>query len=312
MATKMTCAGSDPCEGSVDPEVLRGYIVVPFLVMELELLNNVKSRFKGLWPNRKLEEDLKECMIKLVPANWLRGLINVVPKAGAGDKSGRYCIDNLTMDMFTELLQRWQQTYSKLCWMPVILHNKAHISGKIRDSFKLAPHADLRYVVINYYSNWGHIYGLLMHMLSNVEDCRPSCYCRKQLRVIGYYFERIYVSIASLYTICYQMQQTRTGRHLWIALIALVLVSVQSNTYVDAAQWEVVTPECLEQRKYYFDQDCAPHYRDKYLLSFIQGRITHFPQHIRGWFPTFPIFSPTIWVTQLVGGWLSVAGLGSS
>ena len=52
------------------------------------------------------EEDLKECMPKLVPASWLRGLVNVVPKAGAGDRFGRYCIGNLAMNMFTEFFHR--------------------------------------------------------------------------------------------------------------------------------------------------------------------------------------------------------------
>ena len=50
------------------------------------------------------DEDLKEYMLKPVLASWLQDLINVVPKAGAGDKFGRYCIGNLAMDIFTELL----------------------------------------------------------------------------------------------------------------------------------------------------------------------------------------------------------------
>jgi len=45
---------------------------------------------------------------KASACEWLRGLINVALKARAGDKSGRYCIGNLAMDMFTELFQRWQ------------------------------------------------------------------------------------------------------------------------------------------------------------------------------------------------------------
>ncbi|KAJ8449478.1 LOW QUALITY PROTEIN: hypothetical protein Cgig2_002275 [Carnegiea gigantea] len=129
------CASSDPCEGKVDPEVLDvqlievegsgmgqvliGYITTPLPVMELELLNNIRSRYKELRPNSKqcnvllcvsetftLEEDLKECTPKLVPANWLRGLINVVPKARVGDRSGRYCIGNLATNMFAEFLHR--------------------------------------------------------------------------------------------------------------------------------------------------------------------------------------------------------------
>ncbi|KAJ8431085.1 hypothetical protein Cgig2_031117 [Carnegiea gigantea] len=72
------CAGNDPCEGSVDLELLTGYIAVPLLAMELEFLNNARSEYKGLQPNSKLEEDLKKCMPKLVLASGLHGLINVV------------------------------------------------------------------------------------------------------------------------------------------------------------------------------------------------------------------------------------------
>ncbi|KAJ8429742.1 LOW QUALITY PROTEIN: hypothetical protein Cgig2_023131 [Carnegiea gigantea] len=107
------------------------------------------------------------------------------------------------------------------------------------------------------------------------------------------------------------------------ARIALVLAFLPSTTYADAAQWEVVTPKCPEQRKtivhdilqpglfmymlpflfhnghdcgvfvmaymellslkadgFHFDQDRVARYRDRCLLSFPQGRVAHFPQHL--------------------------------
>ncbi|KAJ8423572.1 hypothetical protein Cgig2_013325 [Carnegiea gigantea] len=72
--------------------------------------------------------------------------------------------------------------------------------------------------------------------------------------------------------------------------IAFVLTFLYSITYVDAGQWEVITPKCPEQKNghdygvfvmafmnllslkadgFEFDQDCVAHYRDKCLLSFI-------------------------------------------
>jgi len=33
---------------------------------------------------------------------------------------------------------------------------------------------------------------------------------------------------------------------------------------------------------FHFDQDCVLKYRDKSLLSFIQGNVAHIPQHLRG------------------------------
>jgi len=70
---------------------------------------------------------VKECLSKLVPASWLWGLINVVLNAGAGEKSGRYCIGNPAMDMFTELLHRRQHTYPKLCWMSIFLKHHTNV-----------------------------------------------------------------------------------------------------------------------------------------------------------------------------------------
>ncbi|KAJ8426951.1 LOW QUALITY PROTEIN: hypothetical protein Cgig2_022633 [Carnegiea gigantea] len=121
---------------------LIGYITTPLPAIGLELLNNVRSRYNRLQPNSKLcnvhlsdrEEDLKECMLKLVPASWLQDLINVVPKVRAVDNFRTYCIGNLKMDKFVELLQRRQNSYPKLCWI------------KISNSFKPALHAELRYV----------------------------------------------------------------------------------------------------------------------------------------------------------------------
>ncbi|KAJ8435883.1 hypothetical protein Cgig2_010916 [Carnegiea gigantea] len=172
-ANKPRAAG-DPCEGNVHPfvvdvqplsvegsgigssveelnklkltkQVLAGYISAFLSATEMELVTNVRSRLQGIRPNARLwKEDLQEFLQKLVPASWLWGLINVVPKAGAMDISRKYCIGNLTMDMFTELLQRRQWTYPNLCWMSVFLkhhtsvtlHSKGRISSIIWDSFK--------------------------------------------------------------------------------------------------------------------------------------------------------------------------------
>ncbi|KAJ8421197.1 hypothetical protein Cgig2_011716 [Carnegiea gigantea] len=136
-------------------QVLVGYISTPLSATEIELVTNVRSKFKGIHPNaRQWEEDLQECLPKLVPASWLWGLINVVPKAGAEDRSRKYCIGNLAMDMFTELLHRRQRIYPNLFGMSVFLkhhtsvtlHNEGRISSIIWDSFKATPQSDVRYV----------------------------------------------------------------------------------------------------------------------------------------------------------------------
>ncbi|KAJ8427788.1 hypothetical protein Cgig2_032847 [Carnegiea gigantea] len=90
------------------------------------------------------EEDLQDYLPKLMPVCWLRDLIHVVPKVGAGDRSSKYCIKNLPTDTFTELLHRQQRTYPNLCWMSVLskphtsvaLYNNWRITGIIWDCFK--------------------------------------------------------------------------------------------------------------------------------------------------------------------------------
>ncbi|KAJ8446520.1 hypothetical protein Cgig2_027482 [Carnegiea gigantea] len=170
------------------------------------------------------EEDLQECLPKLMPASWLRGLIHVVPKAGAGDRSGKYCIGNLTMDMFTELLHKRQGTYPNLCWMSVTLYNKGRISGIIWDSFKATPQSDIRYVFMPLLETSDG------HWLLLVVDLRE-------------HFFLVYDSLSS--------QKAKSRRELVDTVrIALLLVFLRSTTYADAGQWDVVIPKCPEQRKY--------------------------------------------------------------
>ncbi|KAJ8444559.1 hypothetical protein Cgig2_021309 [Carnegiea gigantea] len=112
MVAEMACAGSDPCEGSVQTEalnvqsmavngnslwstmqVLRGYITPSFSAMELDLLNNQCTFMCKCSLNTMRHGGGPEGMhAKASACEWLRGLINAVLKARAGDKSGRYCI----------------------------------------------------------------------------------------------------------------------------------------------------------------------------------------------------------------------------
>lgn len=159
--------------------------------------------------------DLKECLIKLAPASWLRGLINAVPKVGVSNNSISYYIGNFVMAMFIDLLQRRQETYPTLCLMLVFLKHHTsvgfcclnknnmvlfewmsmyevnnmfvivvgyctigHVLGKIWDSFKTPPSADLHYVSyvlkLLIMNACGYNYRLLMHMLINVHESMCS------------------------------------------------------------------------------------------------------------------------------------------
>ncbi|KAJ8453381.1 hypothetical protein Cgig2_008265 [Carnegiea gigantea] len=228
-------------------QVLTGYITAPLSAAELELVNNIRSsnvllhltEAFTLWDR---EEDLKECMPKLVPASWLQGLINLVPNARAGDKSERYCIGNLVMDMFTELLYRWQHTYPKLCWMLVILHNEVHISGITWNSFKPAPQADLCYV--------------FMPLLETIEG--------HWLLLVAELSEGHFLVYDSLLSPAH-----KNRRELLDSAMILDMIAVFVMAYMDLLS--------VKADGYHFDQDCVAHYKDKCLLSFLHGRVAHFP-----------------------------------
>ncbi|KAJ8427979.1 hypothetical protein Cgig2_017466 [Carnegiea gigantea] len=144
-------------------EMCYSWLRIMHVLAEMELVTSVKSKFKGVHPNGRqcvslrltcaltltaMEEDLQECLPKLIPASWLRGLIHE-PGKGLGSTG------NLAMDLFTELLHRRQRTYPNLCWMlvflkrhmSVTLHNKRRISGIIWDSFKATPQPDRSFLV---------------------------------------------------------------------------------------------------------------------------------------------------------------------
>ncbi|KAJ8432091.1 hypothetical protein Cgig2_001172 [Carnegiea gigantea] len=233
MGVEKAPRGNEPSEGEVVTKILD----VPPIAMEGSQWGADAEDFNTI----TLTKQGGGCEGVLVPASWLRGLINLVPIVGVGDKSRRYCIGNLAMDMFTELLHKRQHTYSKLCWMSiflkhhtnVILHNKARIAAMIWDTFKRPPHADVRYLL----------------MLSTLA---------------------------------------------LLQRIVFILAFLRSATYADAAHghdcgvFVMAFMELLSLKAdgFHFDQDCVPLYRDKCLLSFIQGRLAHFPQHLRGLAPS--------------------------
>jgi len=65
--------------------------------------------------------DLSHASEEHVNAEYLRGLINVVPVRGAGDRAGRNCIGRFTIDMYCKLLHQRQQLDPRYCHLCVFL-----------------------------------------------------------------------------------------------------------------------------------------------------------------------------------------------
>ncbi|KAJ8429560.1 hypothetical protein Cgig2_010273 [Carnegiea gigantea] len=86
------CASGDPCEGSVHLFVVDVQPISvggPSIRPTVEELNKLKLMNVNLYLTAVLtlterEENLQECLPKLMPGSWLRGLINVVPKPAWG------------------------------------------------------------------------------------------------------------------------------------------------------------------------------------------------------------------------------------
>ena len=73
--------------------------------------------------------DLSHAMDKHVNAEYLRGLINVVPLRGAGDRAGRYCIGRFAIDMYGKLLNQRQQMHPTYCHPSVFLPAQDQVLG---------------------------------------------------------------------------------------------------------------------------------------------------------------------------------------
>ena len=70
--------------------------------------------------------DLSHAPQKHVNAEYLKGLINVVPARGAGDRAGRFCVGRFAIQMYCELLHERQQLYPTYCRKSVFIppHDK--------------------------------------------------------------------------------------------------------------------------------------------------------------------------------------------
>ncbi|KAJ8425821.1 hypothetical protein Cgig2_028182 [Carnegiea gigantea] len=252
MTTKPACANSDSTQGSLDLE----------------------------------EEDLKECLPKLVPTSRLRGLINVILKVRAGNRPRRYFINYFVINMFTELFHTWQQTFPKpwmsiffkshtnvrYCFLDknnlqeVILHNKARILGKIWNSFKMPLSANLRYMFMSLLkiteSHWFHSITYLC------EDC---FFVYDSLSSAGDKNRDALVDSAVSHNSCCVKYRTNVVLNVDAGIRDCICICIRMECHVLAYGL-------------YFNQDYVAHYKDKFLLSFMQGRIAHFSDHLRGKF----------------------------
>jgi len=81
--------------------------------------------------------ELPELQPRHICADYLEGLIHVVPSYGAGDDAGKYCIGGFTIDLYAGLLQERQQQYHRFCWRSVFLPRYDKVSPVHMHCFRI-------------------------------------------------------------------------------------------------------------------------------------------------------------------------------
>jgi len=73
--------------------------------------------------------ELPECGGRHICADYVQGLIHVVPRHGGGDAAGKYCIGGFAIDLYSGLLQARAQQYPRWCWGSVFLRWHRKVTG---------------------------------------------------------------------------------------------------------------------------------------------------------------------------------------
>ncbi|KAJ8439031.1 hypothetical protein Cgig2_028477 [Carnegiea gigantea] len=116
-------------------EGVKVYLTWTFSPMELDLLAAVRAWCKGVKDNQ-WNFDLLEASEKHANAEFLKGLINVVPTRGAADRPGRYCIG----------LQLSTVNGGYVTFLQGLLSKPEHAARDIWETLKAQQDSNLRYV----------------------------------------------------------------------------------------------------------------------------------------------------------------------
>ena len=74
--------------------------------------------------------ELPELGDRHICADYLEGLIRVVPRHGAGDNAGKYCIGGFAIDLYATLLQERDVKFRRWCWGSVFLPRHDKVSAQ--------------------------------------------------------------------------------------------------------------------------------------------------------------------------------------
>ncbi|KAJ8423548.1 hypothetical protein Cgig2_007079 [Carnegiea gigantea] len=155
-----------PTEGEVDahavPDVtlkvrfagVKAYLTWTLSPAELDLLAAARARCKGL-EDDQWNFDLPEASVKHVNAEFLKGLIDVVPTQGAADRPGKYCMGSFAVHQYCKLLDFHQREHKRYYRMFIFLnrHDQGllskpkHATCDIWETLKAQKDSNLCYVM---------------------------------------------------------------------------------------------------------------------------------------------------------------------
>ena len=74
--------------------------------------------------------ELPELGDQHICADYLEGLIRIVPQHRGGNSAGRFCIGGIAIDLYASLLQVRDQKFPRWCWGSIFLprHDKVSAS----------------------------------------------------------------------------------------------------------------------------------------------------------------------------------------
>ncbi|KAJ8442694.1 hypothetical protein Cgig2_001787 [Carnegiea gigantea] len=167
----------------ISEEGVKAYLTWPLSPTEVDLLVAVRARCKGL-KDSQWNFDLPEVSEKHVNAEFLKGLINVVPTRGAADRPGRYSIGAFAVHLYCKLLHLRQHQHKRYCRMSAFLDRHDQKVAIRLALMKLAEFTDvLRWEMEHADCLHGHDCSVYMLMFMDLLSMRAD----------GVYFDQTYV-----------------------------------------------------------------------------------------------------------------------
>ncbi|KAJ8446292.1 hypothetical protein Cgig2_005823 [Carnegiea gigantea] len=248
-------------------EGVKAYLMWTFSLTELDLLAAVRARCKGIKDNQ-WNFDLPKASEKHINAEFVKGLINVVPTCGAADRPGRYCIGSFAVHQYCKLLHLHQGNHKRYYHMSVFLNRHDQLSTvnggyvtflqgllskpeyaarDIWETLKAQQESNLCYVFMPLFESVSQHWLLLVVDVNNRRFIAyDSLQCkrdgpRKRLLLSGVSYPPSYVITLTC------MLLSLTFVQLPLQKVAIGLALMKLAEFTDVLRWEMEHADCPQQ-----------------------------------------------------------------